>query len=162
MEKFMAEMRHDGSYHKAAVKVFADEVSVDIYDSPDPRSIEASGRERMFYGARRTVSLRVSWEDGEPKVTVNGEVYENRFIKPGEEGLPNLQTDQTWPIWTLSGGDIEGVYKNRGGKEHYGLPYSELDLDQVARSFLKAIESLLGIGYDWTDILAEAIKENTG
>lgn len=72
MQKFKMEMRRDGSYHEPAEEFCFDEVEINIYDSPDPRTLAASKREGKFYGAVRTVHLVVTWEDEGPCVVVNG------------------------------------------------------------------------------------------
>lgn len=72
MKRFLMTLRRDGSYHEQAEKFFCDSAEIMFYDTPDPNTTKHSERDREFYGAQRTVALRVSWEDGEPKVTVNG------------------------------------------------------------------------------------------
>ena len=55
----------------AAGNVSADSLVVAVHDSPK-KGMEID--ERVFYGAKRTVSLDVSWDDDkeEPIVLVNG------------------------------------------------------------------------------------------
>jgi hypothetical protein len=69
---------------------------------------------------------------------------------------PESECGQTWPIWTLSEGDIEEVYL---GIFDNLMGFKELDLDEVARWFEKAVSSSLSVGYDWQDMLEDAIGE---
>ena len=66
-----------------------------------------------------------------------------------------LQQERTWNTWVLSESDIIETAKQND------LSLEGKDLDEIARQFQKGICSMLGSGgYDWTDVLEEAI-ENT-
>lgn len=70
MRKFLMETRRDKTRNEQPQKLFFDEIDINIYDSPDPRTTKHS--EGEFYGAQRTLSLQVKWEDDHPVVLVNG------------------------------------------------------------------------------------------
>ena len=69
---------------------------------------------------------------------------------------PESDAGQTWPIWTLSEGDIYEACRLR---DSGFTGYKGLDLDEVARVFGKAVSNSLGEGYDWQLILRDAIEE---
>lgn len=74
------------------------------------------------------------------------ERFRNACQKPGP-------VERTWNTWVLSEEDIEQVAKDNE------IDLSGRDLDEIARRFEKGVSSLLGSsGYDWTDILDEAIR----
>lgn len=75
------------------------------------------------------------------------------------DGEPEKETKpfkRRWNIWVLSEGDIEDTLRQKGIKRKL----TDDEIEEVARGFQKSVETLLGSGYSWREILRDAI-DNT-